>query len=92
MPGSQGDFELLRSDHRVVEKHLVKIAEPKEKQSPGMLALDFLILPEHWSGWLHSVVSRARLAAAKLEGTHDPRVRSSRVEVRQVVFGHWQNI
>src|ERR1041384_4140771 len=31
-PGSQGDFQFLRADHRIVKEQLIKVAEPKKKK------------------------------------------------------------
>ena len=44
----QGDIEKLRAVLRILEKHLVKIAEPKkQKRIPGQFAFDSAILRHH---------------------------------------------
>src|SRR2546430_440268 len=49
VPRGQGDLKFARSDHRIFKEQLVEISKAKEKQRPGMLGLEFPVLPDHWS-------------------------------------------
>jgi hypothetical protein len=43
----QCNLQFARTNNGVLEKELVKVAEPKEQERPGMLLLQLLILPQH---------------------------------------------
>jgi hypothetical protein len=53
MTSRQRYLEFLSANHGVIEKHFVEIAKSKEEQRTRILALDFVVLPEHGGGVLH---------------------------------------
>src|SRR5579871_1627438 len=50
IPGSQGDFQLPGSDHRVFEEELVEVSQTKHQQRIGGLLLNTVVLPHQRRG------------------------------------------
>src|SRR5437763_17143545 len=48
MSRRQSDLQFARSNHCIIKKQLIKIAQPEKQQGTRMLSLQFLILPDHW--------------------------------------------
>ena len=46
-------LEFLRRDLRVVEKHLIEVAQPEKQQALGMLGFDLEILPHHRGNFIY---------------------------------------
>ena len=58
-PGER-QIQFLRNQLRVVKKHLVKIAQPEEKDRPGIFLLHLHILLHHWRKICHTSASNPK--------------------------------